>query len=181
MKTVDLAVALHPSYFHPIDPLPSIPIEIKTRRNQKVLKESVLLELKNIVETHKVCGLVVSWPVQKEGWCGATCGKVLHVLDQIVQDTNIVTSRRPVCLWDGHHFVTGGDEWGRLPIYSVPTDKTVHVASKEQYQDEGMLAADIAADFLKLHWPDLAHNLNPMSSTVAAMGSGVQDTVNHSI
>ena len=180
LRTVDLAVASHPSAFHPVDTLPSIPIEMETRRNQKVLKENVLLELKNIVETHKICGIVVSWPVQKEGWCGATCGKVLHVLDQVVEDTNILSAKRPMCLWDGHHFRDGGDEWGRLALYGVPTNKTIHMASKEQYKDEGMPAADIATDFLNCHWPDLTHNLN-RSTGVSSKSSEMRGTVNSRI
>jgi len=158
-SSIDLAVTSHPSTGHPVQALSSIPMELETRKNRKVLKKSVLSELSNIVEDWNVCGLVVSWPVQKEGWCGKPCGNVLHTLDQIAQDTNIVNMKRQVALWDGHHFLNEEDEWGRTAIYSTTSDQEVHVASKEQYREEGMLAADIAADYLRHHFPDLAYDI----------------------
>lgn len=162
--SIDLAVTFHPSSGNPIQALPSIPIELETRDNSKVLKSSVLQELSDAVETWNACGLVVSWPVQREGWCGKPCGRTLHFLDQIAQDTNIVSPKRPLALWDGHHFYNTEDSWGRSSIYATTSDRSVHVASKEQYRDEGMLAADIAADYLRFHFPDLVQNLQIRSS-----------------
>ena len=156
--SIDLAVTSHPSTTGDeeiILPLPSIPIKREVQENQKVLKSGVLSELSAIVEKFDVCGMVVSWPVQKEGWCGAPCGRVLHTLDQIASETDIVSASRPVCLWDGHHFHSNEDEWGRSAIYSHISKKEVHIASKEQYKDEGSLAAEIAHDYLRHHWPDL--------------------------
>lgn len=165
-KSIDLAVTAHPSTENPIQPLPSIPIESETKGNQKVLKGHVLEELSNIVKQFKVCGIVMSWPVQKEGWCGAPCGRVLHTLDQIVQETRIVSRGRPVCLWDGHHFSTTEDEWGRVPLYSVPSKKAEHRASQEQYREDGMVAADIAKDYIRNHWPEFVRKWDkPSSST----------------
>jgi len=166
--SIDLAVTTHPSMKNPIQSLPSIPIESETRGNQKVLKRHILEELSSIVEDWKVCGMVVSWPVQKEGWCGAPCGKVLHTLDQLVQDSSIVSSSRPVCLWDGHHFLNTEDEWGRVALYGVPSQKLEHRASKEQYREEGMVAADIAKDYIRHHWPEFVMNLERKQSEKAA-------------
>ena len=156
--SIDLAVTSHPSSTSDEDtilPLPSIPIKCEVKENQKVLKADVLAELEDIVKKFDVCGMIVSWPVQKEGWCGAPCGRVLHTLDQIARETNIVSPSRPVALWDGHHFHSSEDEWGRSALYSHISKKEVHIASKEQYRDEGSLAAEIAQDYLRHHWPDL--------------------------
>ncbi|KAL7555819.1 hypothetical protein ACA910_012399 [Epithemia clementina (nom. ined.)] len=151
--TIDLAATCHPELEgNPIQPLPSIPIQVETKGNQKVLKPEVVKELATIVREFKTLGLVVSWPVQKEGWCGASCGKVLHMLDQILQDGTGM-GKQPICLWNGNHWTTAEDEWGRTPIYSMPTSKTVHSASQEQYGEEGLVATAIARDFLEFHWP----------------------------
>eukprot|EP00522_Entomoneis_paludosa_P002162 CAMPEP_0172465924 /NCGR_PEP_ID=MMETSP1065-20121228/54770_1 /TAXON_ID=265537 /ORGANISM="Amphiprora paludosa, Strain CCMP125" /LENGTH=208 /DNA_ID=CAMNT_0013222595 /DNA_START=156 /DNA_END=782 /DNA_ORIENTATION=- len=159
-SNIDLAVTSHPVTNTPIQPLPSIPVEVETHHNRKVLKDSVLKTLSEVVEDPNlnVCGLVVSWPLQKEGWAGASCGKVLHTLDQIVQDTSIVTAKRPIVLWDGHHFLNKEDEWGRTAVYSETSNSSLHVASKEQYKEEGMLAAEIAADYLRHYFPDLSND-----------------------
>lgn len=156
--SIDLAVTSHPSSTGDeeiILPLPSIPLKCEVQDNKKKLKPAVLSELATIVDKFDVCGMVVSWPLQKEGWCGAPCGRVLHTLDQISRDASIVSSSRPVCLWDGHHFHSNEDEWGRSAIYAKVSEKQVHIASKEQYKDEGSLAAEIAQDYLRHHWPDL--------------------------
>mmetsp|Transcript_10348 Transcript_10348/g.28574 ORF Transcript_10348/g.28574 Transcript_10348/m.28574 type:complete len:259 (+) Transcript_10348:310-1086(+) len=163
-SSIDLAVTAHPSTENPIQALPSIPVESETKNNQKVLKAHILEELSDIVKQWKVCGLVVSWPVQKEGWCGAPCGRVLHTLDQIVQETRIVSKGRQICLWDGHHFRSSEDEWGRVALYSVPTSKEEHRASQEQYREDGMVAADIAEDYVRHHWPEFVHNMGPSSA-----------------
>mmetsp|Transcript_17384 Transcript_17384/g.32998 ORF Transcript_17384/g.32998 Transcript_17384/m.32998 type:complete len:231 (-) Transcript_17384:120-812(-) len=162
--SIDMAVTSHPSTTSDkelILPLPSIPIKCEVQHNQKVLKEAVLNELASIVEQFDVCGMVVSWPVQKEGWCGAPCGKVLHTLDQMARDKDIVSASRPVCLWDGHHFHSNEDEWGRSALYAHISKKDIHIASKEQYKDEGSLAAEIAHDYLRHHWPDLYDDERP--------------------
>jgi hypothetical protein len=159
-STIDLAVTSHPSSTNNeelILPLPSVPIKCEYREQQKQLQPSVLKELVSVVNKFEVCGIVVSWPVQKEGWCGAACGRVLHLLDNIARQEDIVSPSRPVALWDGHHYHSHDDEWGRSAIYSHISEhkKDIHVASQEQYRDEGSLAAEIAHDYLRHHWPDL--------------------------
>lgn len=158
-SSIDLAVTLHPSADeNPIQPLPSIPIETEVKGNSKVLKSHILKELSKIADDWNVCGIVTSWPVQKEGWCGASCGKVLHTLDQIVQETSLVSKKRPLCLWDGHHYLNTEDEWGRIARYGVPSEKHKHCASTEQYHDEGMVASEIAQDYIRCHWPSVFEN-----------------------
>jgi len=152
---IELAVASHPSFQDPIQPLPSIPLKLEVQDNQKVLSSDVVEELADLVQDFNVCGMVVTWPVQKEGWCGAPCGRVLFALDQITTQAENMLSNRPVCLWDEQHYQNAEDEWGRSAIYSHTSDKTVHVASEEQYQDHRCVAADIWNDFCKVHWPEL--------------------------
>jgi len=148
---IDLAVSSHPSFQEPAQPLPSIPLKMETSNNRKVLKAEVAQELQDIVRNFNVCGMVVNWPVQKEGRCGASCGRVLHTLDQIA-----INSSRPVCLFDSNHYEPPEDDWGRAKVYSETSDKTLHVASEEQYKDSsGILAADIWNNFCQEHWPEL--------------------------
>jgi hypothetical protein len=179
---IDLAAASHPSFpGEPILPLPSIPIATETVNNRHVIKASVARELKGIVDRFNIAGIVVSWPVQKEGWCGASCGKTLHVLDQVAEVLSNCSSsyqQRPICLYDPEHHVPPEDEWGRAPRYGVPAPpgKTLHVASKEQYacpttttsanngDSSKHVAVDILNDFYREHWPEFA-NTHHHSST----------------
>jgi RNase H-fold protein (predicted Holliday junction resolvase) len=154
---IGLAVASHPCFDDPIQQLPSIPLETETVKNRKVLKSFVVEELSSIVEDFQVCGMVVSWPVRKEGRCGSQCGRVLHTLDQLTaQSKNLMSSSRPICLWDSEHNVSyPEDEWGRSAAYSKTSAKTFHKASKEQYEDHNLAALDVWNDFCRSHWPEL--------------------------
>jgi RNase H-fold protein (predicted Holliday junction resolvase) len=152
---IDLAIASHPSIDDPIQQLPSIPLGNETKNNRKILKSSVVEELSSIVQDFHVCGMVVSWPVQKEGWCGAQCGHVLHTLDQLAGHSTLLNKSRPICLWDEEHNLPADDEWGRSAIYSRTTDKTLHQASKEQYESHNQVALDVWNDFCRVHWPEL--------------------------
>jgi RNase H-fold protein (predicted Holliday junction resolvase) len=154
--TIELAVSSHPEFGEPLFKLPSIPLKQHVRNNRKTLDAAVVQELSQIVQDHQVCGFVVSWPVQKEGWCGAPCGRVLHTLDDLAANGKTLLSKtRPICLWDEEHHVPPEDEWGRAALYSTTTDETVHVASTEQYGDHQTAAAKVWNDFCKVHWPEL--------------------------
>lgn len=151
---IDLALASHPSFEDPVQQLKSIPLERTTVYNRKVLTDSVADALQDVLKDHNVCGMVVSWPVQPEGWCGASCGRVLNTLDQIR-----LTIDRPVCLYDANHTMPPEDEWGRSEIYSTTSNKQIHVASEEQYQDcTGKVASQIWDDFCHEHWPEFCDN-----------------------
>lgn len=163
---IHLAVANHPSSSD-AQSLPSIPIKTEIRNNERVLSKAVADELAAIMKDWQVCGLVVNWPVQKEGWCGAHCGRVLFTLDQLVKN-KALTGNKPVCLWDEEHRTQPEDEWGRAPIYGQPSDKTLHVASEEQYKEQEHVAADIWDDFCKAHWPELFY-YKPASATTTSV------------
>lgn len=158
---IDLAVASHPSLEEPTMELPSIPLRTHIEHNKKVLDEAVSQELARAVQNFNVCGMVVSWPVQREGWCGKSCGKVLNTLDQI----QAANTSRPICLYDPNHSSPPEDEWGRATLYSETSDKTLHVASEEQYEDTtGKVAVDIWNDFCAEHWPELCEAQRSLSA-----------------
>lgn len=151
---IGISVSAHPSNREEtctLDPLQLL------RRGK--LDETGLEELASIVNAYKVCGVIVSWPLQQDtGKMGAACGRVLHTLEALLDDANnVITPNRPLCLWDGVHPKTEQeDEWGRCSSYSRTSDKQVHVASQEQYyQDENVVAAQVWEDFCRVHWPDL--------------------------
>jgi RNase H-fold protein (predicted Holliday junction resolvase) len=153
---IGLAVASHPCFEDPIQQLPSIPLETETVQNRKFLKSFVVDELSNVVQDFQVCGMVVSWPVETEGRCGSQCGRVLHTLDQLTaQSETLVSSSRPICLWDPEHNVLyPEDEWGRAAAYSKASARTFHKASKEPYEDHTPAALDVWNDFCRSHWPE---------------------------
>jgi len=163
---IHLAIANHPTdgptgRTDKAQSLPSIPIETEVLDKQRRLSPKVAAELKTILRDFEVCGLVVAWPVQQQGWAGAACGRTLFTLDELLKDKALNCSR-PVCLWDEeHHAASFEDEWGRSPLYGEPpsADKTVHVASEEQYntstKTDGHVASDIWNDFCRAHWPEL--------------------------
>lgn len=159
-EKIGLAVASHPAYGEAPLPLEPVSIELETRNNKRVLSSSIKDQLEQLVKTHNVSSFVVSWPVQKEGRCGAACGKVLHTLDSLVEDSNVMTSKRPFCLWDEHHYQAREDEWGRNPLYGEPCNdnsKTVYKASEEQYTHDSSsaVAANVMNDFMKSQWPEI--------------------------
>lgn len=160
-KTINLALASHPSCDDKIMNLPDIPLQLDTQDNKRVVNKKVLQELQDICQKNKVCGIVVAWPIQKEGRMGHDCGKVLHTLDSLASYSQVLTPNRPFCLWDGRHIPEEhDDEWGRAARYgqsSCDDNKTIHYASKEQYNQSTHLdAADVCSDFFDSLWPELA-------------------------
>lgn len=156
---IGLCLSYHPSSGEsPID-LEDIPLELESRNGKKVLSSNVISQLQDVAQHNKVCGVVVAWPLQKDGRMGAPCGKVLHALDSLVENSKFLTPNRPFCLWDGSHVeVEFTDSWGRCSSYGSPYTKNqeVHIASQEHYVPAtNMLACDIWNDFCRTHWPEL--------------------------
>jgi RNase H-fold protein (predicted Holliday junction resolvase) len=148
---IGLALASHPSYGEEACTFDAIKLPKKGR-----MTEECKARLAEIVKDNKVCGVVVSWPLQQDtGKMGAACGRVLYTLEQLLNDSSIITPSRPLCLWDGVHSThEKEDEWGRCSAYSRTSDKEVHRASEEQYnQDENVVAAQVWDDFCRVHWP----------------------------
>lgn len=157
---IGLAVASHPSFGEEPLRLDPLTLQLETRRgNRRVLSNSVVEELQQIVKSYNVAGFLVSWPVQESGRVGAPCGKVLHTLDSLLSASpDIVTTARPFCLWDDHHFAPDDDEFGRSAKYGEPCrNKTSYRASEEQYAHycSSSVAANVWNDFCTKHWPEL--------------------------
>lgn len=204
---IDLAVSSHPSTGVLAQPLPSVPLHRTStpvltpsasssgdmsdaggatephphhfHPHRTLINSAVATELETIVRQWNACGLVVHWPIQREGWCGAPCGRVLFALDHLTSSTVL---NRPTCLWDGtakhqHHLSHDyEDEWGRSPYYSeVPHHtKTVHYASEEQYIASPTPADQVWEDFAKAHWPEHQQNRRTHSRSLQASSSQKQ-------
>jgi hypothetical protein len=185
--SLELLVASHPSYNEPTQSLPSIPLRTEilqddeTEQQQKNhsgpfqecsdsrqqrsppkryrrLSPGVAQEFRQILEDWQVRGVVVAWPVQPEGWCGAACGRALFALDGLHSHGVFCSpSSIPLCLWDQiHHDMPYEDEWGRSEQYSTTCNRTVHYASKEQYDlsPGNFTVSSVWHDFCRTHWPE---------------------------
>jgi len=153
----------------------SVSLPLATKGPSKI-PESTRRQLSDLVHHHKVCGFVVSWPLQTDtGAMGAACGRTLFCLEELLRGDEtphlardatrpVFAPSRPICLWDGSleenqelrsDSSLKEDAFGRSPIYARTSDKTEHVASKEQYsQNESRTASTVWDDFAKAHWPE---------------------------
>jgi len=141
----------------------SLPILTKGRSR---ITESTKARLSGLVHHHNVCGFVVSWPLQEDtGLMGAACGRTLFAIEELLGDDEpddalnksaVFGPNRPLCLWEGssRSYKPARDAFGRPFSYARTSDKTKHVASREQYhQDESIVAAKVWDDFVQTHWP----------------------------
>lgn len=163
---IGIAVASHPSISekcHELEPL-------KFADDHITIDKDCLERFQSIIRDYKVCGVVVSWPLQHEtGRMGAACGRVLYALEEIIDksgggNSNIVSSGRPLCLWDSGHIVPkqkanprlNVDSFGRCAQYGNTSTKQEYRASQEQYhEDELTVVQQVWNDFCKEHWPEL--------------------------
>lgn len=157
---VDLLISSHPELGTPAQTLSRLSIEKRTTSNRKVVDAGTAKDLVEINEAYSVCGWIVNWPVQKEGWCGNSCGRVLHFLDGIATaDVKALHRSRPICLYDRNHILSQIDQWGRHPVYGrIVSNKSVHFASLEQYRDPTTEPLALWNDFCLMHWPSLVRN-----------------------
>jgi len=156
-NVIGIAVASHPSNNIPIKHLDPLDRKLETKSNLKrrVLAPDILNKLQSIVRKYDVCGFLISWPVQKVGRCGASCGLVLHALDSIIaESSSILTPNRPFCLWDSLHIEPCIDEWDRSPLYSKPCLTNEPTAIECNHEKESSeVATNIWADFCEVYWP----------------------------
>lgn len=157
---INLSVASHPEQNEILQALPSIPLRYEIIGNRKALKSEVGNELAQVLQKFNVCGMVVNWPVQQEGWVSKQAGKVLHTLDQLTANKRVINMNRPICLWDEDHNILSEDDWGRSKLYSRSTDTSVHVASEEQFRDPKYVAADVWSDYCAAHFPEIVKPRN---------------------
>jgi RNase H-fold protein (predicted Holliday junction resolvase) len=133
-------------------PLESLPLD----RKSKTISEEAKKKLADLVKDHNVCGFVVSWPMQQDtGRMGASCGRTLFTLEQLMKDNSVFTPNRPLCLWDANHVQpTQMDAFGRSTEFTKTSTKKLHLASQEQYhQDESIAASQVWQDFCQQYWP----------------------------
>ena len=158
---IGLAVAAHPSIQENATLLNAIPLQ--KRKVSKADKEY----LADVIKTNKVCGVVVSWPLQ-EGTAkmGHAAGRVFHTLEDLLGDSEssakIVSllHLKPLCLWDSEHAQNAEPEdvFGRSPAYCRTSSKAEYRASVEQYnQDENLVATGVLEDFRHAFWPDFVN------------------------
>ncbi len=191
---VGIAVASHPSTGVPC--LELEPLRF-TKKHPHVIDSSCLDRFSKIIEEYKVCGVVVSWPLQSDtGRMGAACGRVIFALEQLWEKSNGGTNdlfSKPFCLWDSEHVVPKQrkdptkkvDEFGRCASYGKTTKKAEHIASKEQYhEDELTVVVGVWNNFCKEHWPELyansfaepdeskPHNVRPAAASPSSSSEG---------
>lgn len=153
--------------------LESIPLDCKQKSS--IISTESKQRLSNLIKEYNVCGFIVSWPLQKDtGRMGASCGRTLFTLEQLMADqensnsTAIFSANRPICLWDPQHVTpTPTDSFGRSPVFARTSTQSSHFASKEQYhQDEGISAAQVWQDFCQQHWPESQQQRHEVSKTI---------------
>lgn len=165
-ERIGIAVSEHPEHFS--EPLALNSILLQDRdsspnRSKGIAKES-LLELEAAVRKHHVCAFVVNWPLN-EGRMGEQCGKVLQVLDSVMDQSNsVVTRKRPFTLWAKCAATSSSDsvstdEWGRSPVFArAPVYfEDMKYSSKSVFREESstdpsLVAADILDDYIKTNW-----------------------------
>ena len=149
--------------------LDDIPLHLSTENGKRTLSPHIIKSLQQVAQEHKVCGVVVAWPLQRDGRMGAPCGKVLHALDSLVEHSAFLTNNRPFCLWDGGHVQPElADSWGRCSSYGndYTLNQKQHVASQEHYVPAtNMVASDIWNDFCRTHWPEFYQRGQEASKT----------------
>ena len=152
---IGMLVASHPSTGDKVATLEPIHFHLHGGK----LPENVKERLEEVVrQRDNICGVVVSWPLQKDtGHMGAPCGRTLHILEELLEETDLFTPDRPLCLWDSTHTtICAQDKWGRCADFARTTEKHTHLASKEQYnQDDNVVATQVWNDFVRVHWPTI--------------------------
>jgi RNase H-fold protein (predicted Holliday junction resolvase) len=144
---VGIAVASHPSTGQPVTELEPL----NFAKNHIAIDQQCLERFSNIIDEHKVCAVVVSWPLQHDtGRMGAACGRVIYALEQLWQQANSSSSNnnhvlsRPFCLWDSDHVIPKQrqdpakrvDAFGRCASYGTHAHAPQHHQQHQQQQKE---------------------------------------------
>mmetsp|Transcript_24382 Transcript_24382/g.52569 ORF Transcript_24382/g.52569 Transcript_24382/m.52569 type:complete len:243 (+) Transcript_24382:271-999(+) len=165
-ERIGVAVAEHPELICEPIQLNSISLQqdqggVTSKKNQ--VTKDMISELEAAVRQHRVCAFVVNWPVH-EGRMGEQCGKVLQVLDSVIDQSNtVVTRKRPFTLWCNHATASLDssplDEWGRSTVFAKsPTYfPGMNYSSKSATRQESpanasTVAANVLDEWVKNHW-----------------------------
>jgi len=184
-KSIGVAVSLHPEQHDSICELSTIPLrpislhgDVNNDKRNLVTK-NVIHELETEIKRHRVCAFIVNWPVH-EGRMGEECGRVLYVLDSVIDKSHSVISRkRPFALWtnnDNDNRTSRGrnhcdsvtppiiDEWGRsatfarAPEYSADMSYTSKngvkrcSSSSSNSPSTSVVAANILEQWVRTYW-----------------------------
>lgn len=161
---IGLAVVEHPEHISESVPLVSIPLHETGDKKKVGISKSALSELETIIRQHHVCASVVNWPVHN-GRMGEDCGKVLHVLDAVINQSNSVVSRkRPFTLWgssvNGSFASFPADSWGRsvefarAPAFTSGMSYSSKSALRQESScaDPSLVAASVLDEWVEKHW-----------------------------
>ena len=136
----------------------------RKRRIKSQVNKDLIFDLEAAVRQHRVCGFVVNWPIH-EGRMGEQCGKVLQVLDSVIEQSNsIVTRKRPFTLWCNSENISSCtnhqpiDEWGRsssfaqAPSYHEGMKYSSKSATRHEETNASLVAANVLDEWIKNHW-----------------------------
>lgn len=171
-ERIGVALSEHPHhrYGQGSMPLNSISLQATSNTKRSPLDETSVSELEAAVRRHRVCAFVVNWP-EHEGRMGERCGKVLQVLDSVVdKSSRIVTRKRPFTLWCSRDDASAAaeamscpiDEWGRSSVFArtpAYTPGMTFCSKSILLEKEGssslnasLVAANVLDEWVKNHW-----------------------------
>jgi len=155
----------------------SLPIRQKGKFK---IPDSSRQQLSELVQENKVCGFVVSWPIQKDtGLMGASCGRTLFAIEELLLQpsalsSSVFTSNRQICLWDGgvhvHDDQIKTDILGRSSVHARTSNQKEYRASKEKcHRDETIVATRVWEDFVKTNWPEIYQQQQQPKSSMKSL------------
>jgi hypothetical protein len=102
--------------------------KLSTYNHHKSIQDNILSTIGSVVRDENVRGFLVGWPLQPNARPGLECGRTLHLLDFLANQTNhpIIHKNRPVALWDKRilthnrfeEHVSPEDVWKRSVLYT---------------------------------------------------------------
>jgi len=158
-------------------------------------------EFERIMKKYDICGFVVGWPLEPSGSPGASCGRVLHLLDFLAEKKNRILSQgRPMALWDERIFTHNQfqevqmptDSWGRsaryCQQYSQETSQgpagDFRFASKfleHPVSKDSTSASLILKQFLDTHWKDDIETESHFDESNNFIDEGIESQMNTSL
>lgn len=164
-ERVGIALAAHSSVNKIIYPQKEIEYYGKTSIIEKNKpKDFVLAEIGKIVKEKEVCAFIVTWPLEPNRRFGKSCGRVLHILDQLSLSSSepLLSHNRPFVLWEEGIVSASSDrvdKWGRSVIFSQIPSVHQKIYSSEMGNDsmnigDSLAASNILADFMNTQCRD---------------------------
>jgi hypothetical protein len=184
-KNIGIAVSVHPEHISESISLRPIPLHDGRRRGaskatRNPIMRDIIQELEAEVRRHRVCAFVVNWPVH-EGRSGEQCGRVLAVLDSVVDQSNsVVTRKRPFTLWTdssrASYDSAPPDEWGRSVNFARAPEfhrgmrySSKDVIERESSATSSAVAAKVLDDWVRNYW-EIDHKIGRATSPKTKRG-----------